>query len=457
MSSSTVLNEETHRALNHLKSTITAMTEGDVRLTLLQGLDDVLTSVEDHIVSFFGYIRREYGVGDPSSSPFLQRPPQAPPASDTIASLPRLTTHVRRRNSQNPKAKDAKVRAIENAHASVSASLYLMLESLVAKTNARIGAIYLPASDSPDLLRCVASLGDGLPLDVSLASGSSIGTVYTTGVAYNLSYGNNTGKSTEVTSRSNVSLRVRNALCFPVSNPTGRTEESTGGIQRSLGCVLLADSSAKVGFSLEDEKRSWGLCQVLAGLFPRYPLSTFHGPKFDAAYLKSLSILPPATEPPEHQPTLTKEWSIVNSAVGQIIYRTSGKDAFSVKESLMTVLTSSGGGHHEEEAMQDCASYVRSLEEMWRNSIDTNAQLQQEVTRWRSRLDAKASELLSKEIDMKSLVKQFRVIKSDVVKIKTHIREKAFEQGGSHKEGEPVLEGDRALVPVPPVRGKAPR
>eukprot|EP00760_Papus_ankaliazontas_P002708 PhM_4_TR11242/c0_g1_i1/m.15035 len=492
-SSVTVLDEATTAAVSRLRDAVGTVCPDTSSASLLHGaINDLLAAVEDHIVSFYGHMRRQQqeldaaaradeanavrttmsysvlGLPDPSetlramsattntnnnpglysSTSVLNIPTFIPQQHARMAAT--TTTHgsLNPLMMSSPRTRHLTMRRAMpggpdvNVQMQVASHLYLTLESLMVATKSLKGAIYLPVENTNDMLRAAMSIGDGLPADVSLVTGTSIGTVYTTGVAYNLA---DAGPSH--IRNSNVSLNVKSVVCFPILMPRTKDEAQQHHAPSAAGCVVVADTALKGGYTRSEELRVWGMCQLLTHALQRYPLAVFQAARvFDTSLLRATSVLPAIIE--AQQPSdethrddgddgdeeLRRDQCGCGSRTSgflppQVVYRTTGRDTYTQKDLAesttlsTTIMREVDEAKLSDEVLLECATYVASLERLWRDSLDSNSSLQREIERWQTRVENREAEIVAKEMSMKTMVKQFRVMKTDVTRIKTKMRE----------------------------------
>lgn len=232
-----------------------------------------------------------------------------------------------------------------------------------------------------------------VPTEIQCNSGV-MHSVYSTGIAVNL---DNTGAS----------VPYHSVLAFPVRGPT------TPGC---CGVVQLVNKRTG-GFDLADETMLHCCTQLLSQWIAICPQDSFFS-GFDPAGHNLTEV-----SQGEPMPAVLPNGTVLpvdKAQPHQLVFRTVSRDpagyisATEAAASKQLVATESGSLH-------EVYSYVDSMEKMWRSCLDTNAALNREAERLKSRLSASTQEVGQMEAAVKALGNQFTRIRTDVSLLKAHV------------------------------------
>ena len=415
---------------------------------------NVLTqAVEDQIIEFYRHMKKEAHAehellrntrslvpSDPSLMKHLQFADAATPRSNSppklkgghSQSLPLLdgmiTTSGGEHRTRSPTMHAAaKAREVNVARDSLRSALFLMLEGTMHLTEATRGAIYLKVSEGSSYLRrvCDINAADAVPLDVSPAAGSTIGTVvrHNIGVSIAKSRMDNPESleyfsSASQAVRSSVALHIHNAVIIPIAG--------------DLGCVIVADkSSHDTSFSSVDEHAVLSLSSMIHGMIKRYPQKYF----MEKLSQPMVNILAAHAELPPIMPRTELESSKEKDQLEQCLERMlPGLDSLLPKPNRLVVVKAGPQfaqllteKHMEgceraelsdEDLLESAVPYIKNLESLWRKSIDHMTQLRSDCETWSREMERKNARISELESEGRTLWRQYVALKADVSRLK---------------------------------------
>ena len=393
------------------------------------------TGIERQMMDFYQYMKRK---ADEENHILRSTQSKLPTSFET--QLAKHNAAIKENfAAQDSERTPQKKKEIQAAVDALQTWLHIETEALLETTKATKGAVYLKSNDG--YLRRVIEIpstqsGTGLPRDVGLAAGSTIGTVFTHRVGVNVTKSRYEAQTDNVLSSSTV-LKIRNGVAMPIL---------TRGGNGVLGVVIIADKDGPGSFSGADEHAVHGFATMAKGVLARYSHTHFLSPpQVDMTQtMKAVAQLPAVTkgrgqldlkmpnasfsQSMSQTMPLSDEMadsSSVPARTGrQLVVRSDGSASNVVSKDLQVLPSSELS---EEDVLESSAPYVRHVEGLWRKALDNITQLRQECGRWDDTVNQKNNVIIELEIQLKSLQKQMSRLKSDVAKIKSvvpqHLRE----------------------------------
>ncbi len=400
-------------------------------------------AVEDQIVEFYRHMKQQVMAEhellrstrslvptDPSLFKHLQFAPEPPVRRSSPIRSSNTANNPRARSPASTAAPQGRTKDIAVVKDTLRAALYLMLEGVMNLTDATRGAIYLRASEGSEYLRrvCDINAADNMPLDVSPAAGSTIGTVvrHHIGVSIAKSRADNP-EALEYFSqasqavRSSVALKVHNAVIIPMPG--------------DVGCVIVADKATyDSSFSMVDEHHVLSLSSMVLGIVKRYPQSFFME-KAQPAVLNLLlahSELPPITalDDPTTAKTVRPDDGL-EQCLGRMM---PGLDALLPKPTRLVMVKASPNFASllsaknvegceraelsDEDLLEAAVPYIKNLEALWRKSIDHMTSLRSDCETWSREMERKNARISELEAEGRSLWRQYVSLKADVSRLK---------------------------------------
>ena len=335
--------------------------------------------------------------------------------------------------------------------------LALELEAAMTTTHATKGVVFLRNS-SNGYMRCVVqapktSLTEiGLPPDVGLVSGSTLGTVVLYGVGVNITKDKYAEEEYANTANSSTVLHVHNALIMPLF--VGHEDKQT------CGCLILADKLSSA-FDSMDEHRAWAFCSSARGVFSRYDpmlLVTHTAPPAQLQQLRQRSRLPAAGT---HESGTMLEADVEKQLQSQKSINTRSLEAeqgvgahrpILAEYHSRQVMVRVGGAAtnvllrdlnnqfalQEDNVVQMIGPYVRNLEGLWRKALDNVTSLRAECDKWETAVSQKQNQIMEMEIALKNAKKQLQHLRSDVGRVKAAVPQHLRETFGVGRRSSPT-------------------
>ena len=364
-------------------------------------------------------------------------PEEVPPHSASIPATPSI-------NSPKPSQK-------KNGEASTNVlgtTLHSLLESLVCKSEAEKGLLYIKDTEA-NMLRCVSQVpASSEAADISLSTTSLPVTVLQTGVAVHTAMGSAPIKG----------VKARHLLAFPIP---GNAPEKKGEKGEAKGGTTLCRGSGAIGVVVLQKHRkvatAFRSCDEWLAAAAALFYSVFflwHPLQAVLAKYEPLQRKKPhpdnggerttASEVTTVEDLLSNSRYAADGVGDQLIIRHPGKETSKqmAGQDAQSTSNSAATASSMDAQLKESVTYIHNLELMWRNCLDEKRALQTDVERYQTELSERQVQLASMEANVKDLSKQYMKAKHDMQRVNRSQAEKRVSvSGGGASASLPPLTG----------------